>query len=132
MVPVRPGRSDPTAPGKPARLVMGYWRDLFLSYPDPYERPSDAAQRNRSPVPAKVIAPLTWVAQTGADDEPPFDHPCIERCGRVVRRDALFLHFCVVCGAWGAYGFGVTGRFPGRWFCRDHRPQTERLIGEKR
>ena len=29
------------------------------------------------------------------------------RRGRVERREGLFLHFCIDCGAWGAYGYGV-------------------------
>jgi hypothetical protein len=35
-----------------------------------------------------------------------------------------FLHYCEVCGAWGAFGYGVklrVGRL-GRWFCFQHRP----------
>lgn len=30
-------------------------------------------------------------------------------------------HFCQLCGASAAYGFGVFRNQPGKWFCRDHR-----------
>jgi hypothetical protein len=29
-----------------------------------------------------------------------------------------------VCGAWGAFGFGVTGDDQGRWYCFLHRPEV--------
>ena len=35
-----------------------------------------------------------------------------------------FMHYCH-CGAWGAFGHGVSlknGKL-GRWFCREHKPQ---------
>ena len=38
------------------------------------------------------------------------------------RRGPALLHFCVECGAWGAFGYSVTGGSLGRWYCRDHRP----------
>ena len=56
--------------------------------------------------------------------EPSLDEPCAERRGRVEERDGQFLHFCVTCGAWGAFGYGVSlraGRL-GRWYCAAHRP----------
>jgi hypothetical protein len=56
--------------------------------------------------------------------EPSLDEPCAERRGRVEKRDGQFLHFCVTCGAWGAFGYGVSlraGRL-GRWYCAAHRP----------
>jgi hypothetical protein len=33
------------------------------------------------------------------------------------------LHFCVECGRWGTFGYGCTGDNPGRWYCREHRPE---------
>ena len=45
----------------------------------------------------------------------------------VVRSEpgAPFEHYCAVCGAWGAFGFGGdhTPEKPGVWFGRDHREQ---------
>jgi hypothetical protein len=69
-----------------------------------------------------VIAPACWVAGAGGVFEPSFELPCHERRGLVERRGAVFLHFCVECGRWGAYGYGVTANHPGRWFCFSHRP----------
>ena len=45
------------------------------------------------------------------------------------------VHYCQVCGAWGAWGYDVnlsTGRL-GRWYCGAHRPdQKGNASGEKR
>jgi hypothetical protein len=53
------------------------------------------------------------------------DQPCASRRGLVERRDDLFLHFCAVCGRWGAFGYGPPG-FPvqtaEQWYCGEHRP----------
>lgn len=45
-----------------------------------------------------------------------------------LEQGAPFEHYCAVCGAWGAFGFGGdhTPEKPGVWFCRDHREQGER------
>jgi hypothetical protein len=59
-----------------------------------------------------------------ADGEPGLEQPCAARRGRVQELDRVFLHFCVECGAYGAFGYGVNlrvGRL-GRWYCRAHRP----------
>jgi hypothetical protein len=72
-----------------------------------------------------VIAPaeLSGLAgQPQPKDEPLFDRPWPERRGLVERRGGTLLHFCVECGAWGAYGYGCTGDDPGRWYCCEHRP----------
>jgi hypothetical protein len=71
---------------------------------------------------AAVIAPSSWVAGAADPLEPPFEQPYPERRGLVERRGRLFLHFCVHCGRWGAYGYGATSAKPGRWYCRMHRP----------
>ena len=65
------------------------------------------------------VAPL-------ADGEPGLEEPCAARRGRVLLVDDLFLHFCAVCGRFGAFGYGVrlhAGRL-GRWYCGEHRPRT--------
>jgi DNA N-6-adenine-methyltransferase (Dam) len=39
-----------------------------------------------------------------------------------------FLHYCDVCGEWGAFGYGAfpsKGRL-GKWFCGAHRPSKQR------
>jgi hypothetical protein len=73
---------------------------------------------------AEVIAPACWAlgAEGNCCPEPPFEMPCPERRGVLERRDGVFLHFCVECGRWGAYGYGATGARPGLWYCRKHRP----------
>ena len=73
---------------------------------------------------AKVVAPARWVpGAAGNCPEPSFEMPCFERRGLLERRDGTFLHFCVECGRWGAYGFGATGARAGRWYCDLHRPR---------
>jgi hypothetical protein len=74
-----------------------------------------------------LVAPAPWFERSAspASGEPPFDKPCVPRRGRVERQGRLFLHFCVECGAWGAFGYGVTKDRPGRWYCREHRPNHE-------
>jgi hypothetical protein len=72
-----------------------------------------------------LLAPGFWFDRFGPPGEPPFDQPYPSRRGLVERRGAVFLHFCVTCGAWGAFGYGVVGDRPGRWYCREHRPRPE-------
>jgi hypothetical protein len=41
----------------------------------------------------------------------------------------VFLHFCVDCGRFGSYGYGIhlrSGQL-GRWYCREHPPQDHGL-----
>jgi hypothetical protein len=73
---------------------------------------------------ATVLSPPQWFAAASTSDEPPYDKPCIARRGLIRRPEGRFEHFCTVCGAWGAFGFGVTSHAPGRWFCSRHRPQS--------
>jgi hypothetical protein len=86
------------------------------------------AVREREVIPSKpaLLAPGIWFDRFGPPGEPPFDQPCPSRRGLVERRGAVFLHFCVTCGAWGAFGFSAIGDRPGRWYCREHRPRSER------
>ncbi len=59
------------------------------------------------------------------EDEPGLEHLCAARRGRVQASDGVLLHFCVECGRFAPYGYGVrlrTGQL-GRWYCREHRPQ---------
>jgi hypothetical protein len=71
---------------------------------------------------ASVIAPARWAEITVGPGDPAFEMPCPERRGLVERRGGAFLHFCVECGRWGAYGYGATGDRTGQWYCRLHRP----------
>jgi hypothetical protein len=77
----------------------------------------------RSPEP-QLISPASWFEHCApaAPREPPYDQPCPARRGRVERKGVALLHFCVTCGAWGAFGYGVFADRPGRWYCLNHRP----------
>jgi hypothetical protein len=68
---------------------------------------------------------LGRVAPT-VDGEPGLEQPSLARRGRVVVLDkGVILHFCVKCGRFGAFGYGVRLRagHPGRWYCGEHRPR---------
>ena len=58
-------------------------------------------------------------------DERELEQPFAARRGRVEQIDGLLLHFCVECGRFGTYGYGVRLREGqlGRWYCHEHRPQ---------
>jgi hypothetical protein len=49
---------------------------------------------------------------------------CESRKGLVVTLGPIFLHFCVECGKYGPYGYGVELRKgkEGTWYCKEHRP----------
>jgi len=75
----------------------------------------------------KVFAPTSSSDSVTQPTEAELGHvqPCDARRGRVQQLNAVFLHFCVECGRFGPYGYGVrlrAGQF-GRWYCREHRPQ---------
>ncbi len=80
----------------------------------------------RSSVPSEsaLLAPGVWFERFVTPGEPPFDQPCPDRRGLVRREGTAFLHFCVVCGGWGAFGYDVLGSRPGRWYCLEHRPSS--------
>jgi hypothetical protein len=75
--------------------------------------------------PTELLAPL-FKPVSPPDDEPAYSEPCIARRGRVGSRGGLFLHFCVECGAWGAFGYDVNFRTDqlGHWYCAAHRPKS--------
>ena len=69
--------------------------------------------------------PLFGRVTQPAEGEPGLEQPCAARRGQTQEVEGAFLHFCVECGAFGAFGYGVSlgaGRL-GRWYCREHRPQ---------
>lgn len=72
----------------------------------------------------KLLAPVSWYEHLGPPrfEGTPYHQQCLERRGRVERAGAALLHFCVVCGAWGSFGYGVTRDRPGLWYCGKHRP----------
>jgi hypothetical protein len=68
--------------------------------------------------------PLFGRVTQPAEDEPGLEQPCAARRGRIEELEGAFLHFCVECGAFGAFGYDVSlraGRL-GRWYCAKHRP----------
>jgi hypothetical protein len=74
----------------------------------------------------KLLAP-TLLSERGeqpAEGEPGLEQRWAARRGRIQELEGAFLHFCVECGAFGAFGYGVSlraGRL-GRWYCAEHRP----------
>ena len=88
------------------------------------ENPHRRPKAETEPVPATVIAPVQWFEAEPPAAEPPYDQPCPARRGVIRHPRGRFEHFCAVCGGWGAFGFGVTGDAPGRWYCFRHRPQS--------
>jgi hypothetical protein len=68
-------------------------------------------------------------ATLSAINEPSVEEPCATRRGRVEEHGDVLLHFCVECGRFGPYGYGVRLRAGqlGRWYCREHRPQDPGL-----
>ena len=74
------------------------------------------------------LSPTPWFPHVipPVEGEPSAQVPCASRRGRVQRLEgAVVMHFCIECGAWGAFGYGVNLRAgrPGRWYCAAHRPQ---------
>jgi hypothetical protein len=77
--------------------------------------------------PADVLALFSRIVPF-ADGEPGLEQECDARRGRVQEVDGAFLHFCVQCGRFAAFGYGVrlrVGRL-GRWYCGEHRPHVHR------
>ena len=77
-----------------------------------------------------VIAPVQWFEGAAAADEPPYDKPSPARRGLTRRPGGRFEHFCAVCGAWGSFGYGVSVKQTGRWFCFRHRELGNDLSGD--
>jgi hypothetical protein len=77
---------------------------------------------------AELLAP-PWFGHVipPVEGEPALALPCAARRGRVQELEGVFLHFCAECGAYGAFGYGVSRRAGrlGRWYCANHRPQSE-------
>ncbi len=77
-----------------------------------------ALQQNSAPL---AIAPSFARLMT---DELSLEKPCAARRDRVQEFDGALLHFCIQCGRFAAFGYGVrlrAGQF-GRWYCGKHRP----------
>ncbi len=75
----------------------------------------------------QLLAPAPWFDRVipQAESEPGLSIPCTSRRGRVQKlEEAIVLHFCAECGAWGTFGYGVNfrGGRQGRWYCAAHRP----------
>ena len=76
---------------------------------------------------AELLAPSPRFERVipSVEGEPRLELPCAARRGRVQELEGAFLHFCIVCGAYGAFGYGVNfrgGRL-GHWYCAAHRSQ---------
>jgi hypothetical protein len=107
-------------------LCGGGERPENAAVAEPVESGAPAPEPSRSEAEAAtVIAPLHWFAADPAKGEPPYDEPCPARRGVIRRPHGRFEHFCAVCGAWGGFGYGITGEQLGRWYCFTHRPTSE-------
>lgn len=79
----------------------------------PHAAPPPSSRTQAAPAPPPQRSP---------DNEPAPARAGLVRC----EPGEPFVHYCMTCGAWGAFGIGVdilSGR-TGRWFCRDHKPQV--------
>jgi hypothetical protein len=86
-----------------------------------------APARQSAPLRVAPFGPVTVQSERVmpiADGEPGLEQPCAARRGRVQVLDGAFLHFCVECGRFAAFGCGVRLRAGqlGRWYCGEHRP----------
>ena len=93
-------------------------RNLTVAEPARQLVPVRIAPADPAGLPSVRVVPF-------ADDEPGLEQPCATRRGQVKVLGGTFLHFCTTCGAFGAFGYGVSllaGR-RGRWYCGTHRPQ---------
>jgi hypothetical protein len=76
---------------------------------------------------SNAVPPSPWYERAilAAEGEPGLEQPCASRQGRTQELDHAVLHFCIECGAYGAFGYGVNLRAgrPGRWYCAAHRPR---------
>jgi hypothetical protein len=79
----------------------------------------------------KLLARTPIFDSVSAQEEPGHEQPCASRRGRVQELDGVFLHFCVECGRFGPFGYGVSLRAGqlGRWYCHEHRPQGPKPCG---
>jgi hypothetical protein len=79
-----------------------------------------------------AVAPSFARVLVLADGEPAADQPCALRRGKVQELDGASLHFCVECGRFAAFGYGVhlRARRLGRWYCGSHRPHRKRSQSE--
>jgi hypothetical protein len=75
---------------------------------------------------AELPSPSPWFEHISpADGELGMKQPSAARRGLVEKLSGdLYLHFSAKCGAWGAFGYGVSMRGGlGRWYCAAHRPR---------
>jgi hypothetical protein len=121
----------PAKAAKPAKVEGGEAETLAtlatLAGPTPeIENLARRSEAETEPRPATLIAPMQWlVGGAVAADEPPYDEPYSARRGVIRYPMGRFEHFCTVCGAWGSFGYGASGKEPGRWYCFAHRPDSE-------
>jgi hypothetical protein len=72
-------------------------------------------------------APTPSLSNAPQLPEPGLEEPCAARRGRVQEINGALMHFCVECGRFGAFGYGVNlraGRL-GRGYCREHWPDAQ-------
>jgi hypothetical protein len=106
--------------------------DSLLLRAGPKPIPAAIIRRVREAKPELLIllqqtSELRFARLMDANGEPGLEQPCAARRCRVQELDRTFLHFCVHCGRFAAFGYGLhlsAGRL-GRWYCGEHRPQGQ-------
>jgi hypothetical protein len=114
-----------------ARIEQAGDRLLLRAGPKPI--PAAIIRRVREAKPELLVllqqtSELRFARVINAKGEPGLEQPCAARRGRVQELDRTFLHFCVHCGRFASFGYGVhlsAGRL-GRWYCGEHRPEGRR------
>jgi hypothetical protein len=107
--------------------------DRLLLRAGPKPIPAAIIRRVREAKPELLIllqqtSGLRFARLMDANGEPGLEQPCAARRGQLQELDRTFLHFCVHCGRFAAFGYDVhlsAGRL-GRWYCGEHRPEGRR------
>jgi hypothetical protein len=130
LVELQAGNVDAPTAVQIVQSVQNRFRSPTFEQIEHFEQHARARQPKASATDAELVAPSAWFERVAppASGEPRYEMPCAARRGRVEEREGVFLHFCAQCGAWGAFGYGVSlrsGRL-GRWYCAEHRPRQPR------
>jgi hypothetical protein len=83
--------------------------------------PIEQASQSAPQAPSEIQASLISEAIPAAS----LDEPNAARRGQVSEIDGRLEHFCMECGRFAPFGYGVRLRAGqlGRWYCAVHRPQ---------
>jgi hypothetical protein len=107
--------------------------DRLLLRAGPKPVPADIIRRVREAKADLLIllrqtSGLTFARVIDTKGEPGLEQPCAARRGRVQELDRTFLHFCVDCGRFASFGYGVHLRLRPLWALVLRRAPTGRPI----